>query len=538
MKRLNLIVVAMLCANLLFGQFPSFKSYSIGALSSVSFKGKKSGARSKFKTEVPPWIISGRDKLYFFVDGSDTYVWSSPIPLTVNWTINLKKQADGPFLASRSYIHSPDYHAARPARDWGRVYHAIYSVETFQHPVAGPVSLGFMHGENKNLVSDRHYQNTIQPNVPIDLRDHATYSGGNPYIEGWEAYNAFISAAWVPHTDQNNGGRQFFSNELGPIVWPSTGFITPNGVKSTSGLKHPSSIAHDNYIYVFYSEGGPYGGRVPQEEGRTEGIKVARAPVHDALNPHAYQVYYRDPNGVEAWHRSLPEGFSKDRMLDFVTVQGGKATDIMNDDLNQSQHIRFAAAKVRNTDYFIGVEEYIDLADGRRFKVALRFSKDLVHWTERQQVVYEAANWETSRLNYPVFLDKEGATNTTIDIDDFYILGTDPGVQNHINKIRLQAPEPEAFALNGRTRIQQTPFVILPNPNTGLFRLAYTLETSTPVAINVYNLSGQQVQAVHAYKAAGKHVQTFDIRPHPPGIYLVTLLLGDQQFTYKVMKGY
>lgn len=538
MKRLNLIAVAMLCANLLFGQFPSFKSYSVGALSSVSFKGKKSGSRSKFKTEIPPWIIPGKHKQYFFVDGSDTYVWTSPIPLTVNWTINLKKQADGPFLASRSFIRSDGYDAARPARDWARVYHAIYSVETFQHPSAGPVSLGFLHGENKNLVSGQHYQNTIQPNVPIDLRDHRTYSGGSPYIEGWEAYNAFISAAWIPHNGQTNGGKQFFGNELGPIVWPSTGCITPGGVKATSGLKHPSSITHDNYIYVFYSEGGPYGGRVPREEGRTEGIKVARAPVHDALNPGSYEVYYKDPNGVETWHRSLPEGFSRERMLDFVTVKGGKASDIMNDSLDQSQHIRFAAAKVRNTDYFIGVEEYIDLADVRKFKVAIRFSKDLVHWTLRQRVVYEAPNWENSRLNYPVFLDKEGATNTAIDINDFYIVGTDPGVQSHVNKIRLQAPEPTTFAMNGRTRMQETPFVIMPNPTTGLFRLAYSLDASSPVAINVYNLTGQQVQCVHGNKAAGKHVQEFDIRPHPPGVYLVALLLGDQQHVYKVVKGY
>jgi hypothetical protein len=539
LKRLNLIIVALLCANLLFGQFPPLETYSISGLSSVSFKGKKSGSQSKYKTEVPPWIIPGRDKSYFFVDGSDTYVWTSPIPLTVDWTINLKKQADGPFLASRSYINSPEYNAAQPAKDWGRVYHAIYSANAFNHPSTGPVTIGFLHGENKNYVSgSKHYQNTIQANIPINPADHQTYSGGSPYIEGWEAYNALISASWISNNAQTNGGKQFFSNELGPIVWPATGYITSGGVKATSGLKHPSSIIAGNYIYVYYSEGGPYAGRVPDEHGRMEGIKVAKAPLQDALNANSYQVYYKDANGVEGWERSLPEGFTKEKMLDFVAVKGGRASDIMNDEQHQSQHIRFAAAKVRNSNYFIGVEEYIDLADARKFKVAIRFSADLVHWTNRSLVVIEAPDWESSRLNYPVFVDKDGSTNTEVDIDDFYILGTDPGVKDHVNKLHFIAPATKPFAVDGRTRMQEIPMVIMPNPNNGLFKLAYELNATAAVAINVYNLKGQQVQAVHGQLLPGKYVQDFDIRPHPPGVYLVCLLVNDKQFVYKVMKGY
>ncbi len=239
----------------------------------------------------------------------------------------------------------------------------------------------------------KNFQTPFRKNLPIDPNDHTTYSGGSPYIEGWKAYNGIISAAWVHNTEETNWGQQFFSNDIGPFVWPATAFITKQGVKATCGLRHPSSIIHDNYVYIFYVESGAYEDNIPDEEGCREGIKVARAPLSEALNLNSYQVFYRALNGTELWHRSLPAGFTKEKMLDFVTVKGGKATDIMEDNKNVSQEIRFSAAKVKNENYFIGVQEFIDHSDNKCGRSGIRFSTDLVHWTDCKYIVRTAPQW-------------------------------------------------------------------------------------------------------------------------------------------------
>jgi hypothetical protein len=536
----------LLCSDVSLAQFPYFDSYSVSGISSVSFKYKGSSRQGKAKTEVPPWIIGGGWKSYFFVDGSDTYIWSSPTPLTINRTINLKKEAIGPYNASKSYIHSPEYDSRIPVQNWKRVYHAIYSAVYFNHPTEGPVSLGFLHGENKNLVEGsitdrraRRYPNTIQKNMPINPADPRSYSGGKPFHEGWDAYNALISAAWIPNNKQTNWGQEFFKNELGPIVWPSTGYITKEGIKCTSGLTHPSSIIFDNYIYVFYSEDGPFGANIPHMEGRDKGIKVVRVPLKEALNPNSYKVYYKAPDGTESWNPSLPAGFTKENMLNFVAVQGPKASDIMNDQKKVSQEIRFSAAKVRNTNYFIGVEQYIDLSDSQKFKVALRFSFDLLHWTRRVLVVYAAGNWDVSKMNYPILLSKDGWSNTEVDIDNFYILGTEPGVKKFVNKIHLQAPVPvlRSFAMNRGNQVQVPENVILPNPCTIFFKLAYTVDTDADVEINIYNLSGQLLLTTTAGKRRGKYVEDFDVSTYPAGVYLVGIRVNTRYRIYKLVKG-
>ncbi|RYY12785.1 MAG: hypothetical protein EOO04_33020 [Chitinophagaceae bacterium] len=376
-----------------FAQLPSLEAHTVSNITTVTFPYSKSAGKNKNKTEVPPWIIPGGLRSYFFVDGSDTYIWSSSSSLVHDKSLDLNN-ADGPSLASSSYIHTPGYHPELKINNWKRNYHAIYSAEYIKHPVQGPVSLGFLHGENKNQVEGKSgngysnlYQNTIQPNVTINTANHETYSGGTPFIEGWTAYNAMISAAWIGNNAGTNWGQQMFINELGPIAWPSTGYITEDGVKCTSGLKHPSSIVHDGYVYVFFSDGGPYGNNISWEEGRLEGIKVVRAPLDQSLDPNAYKVYYKDSAALDNWLPALPGGFTKETMLDYVAVRGPRSTDVMNDDAGLSQHIRFSVARVRGKNYFIGVEEYIDIADAKKFRVALRFSYDLVNWSDRSLVV-------------------------------------------------------------------------------------------------------------------------------------------------------
>jgi hypothetical protein len=250
-------------------------------------------------------------------------------------------------------------------------------------------------------------------------------------------------------------------------------------------------------------------------------------------------VYYKAPNGTESWKRSLPDGFTREKMLSYVSVKGAKASDIMNDPNNQSQEIRFSVAKIANANYFIGVEEYIDHADRHVWKVGLRFSTDLVHWTDRKFIVREAKDWAAIRINYPIFLSHDGWSNTEIDISDFYIIGTDPGVNSWVNKIHFQAPSATAmnFAASYRVQSQGQQNSVLPNPNKGLFTLHYTVDSLSPVEINLYNLFGQQMQSWHGEKKPGKYMEEFDISAYPTGIYLVAIKVRNRFTVYKIIKG-
>jgi hypothetical protein len=498
----------------------------------------------KLKTEIPPWIIPGGLKSYFFVDGSDTYVWSSAASMASNSTINMDN-AFGPHNVSMSYIHSPEYNPSADAQHWKRNYHAIYSANYLVHPTEGPVSLGFLHGENKNQVdgdaanrNSGHYQNTIQPDIKINTGDHRTYSGGKPFVEGWNAYNAIISAAWIPNNKQTNWGQQFFQNEIGPIVWPSTGYLTKDRTKCTSGLKHPSSIIHDGYVYVYFADGGSFGHNIPDEEGRQEGIKLVRAPIENALDPASYKVYYRAPDGTVSWLPSLPKGFTKEIMIDFVSVRGPKSTDLMNDRSMLSQEIRFSVAKVLNTDYFIGVEEYIDVADAKKFRVALRFSKDLVIWSDRVLQVYEAPRWEKTEMNYPVFLNSNGWTNTEIDLNDFYILGTPPQPCKSVNRIHIQNPNATtSLTLRGLRSVVTARDLLYPNPNSGMFSLTYTVDTLSDASISVYDVSGRKLFWVERpQKRPGSYIQQFQLQNIPAGVYFIELILNNRKKLYKMIR--
>jgi len=541
---LNLLTLFV--CNVSIAQFPSLEGYMVSDISTITFSYSGTSGKGKNKTEVPPWIIPGGLKSYFFVDGSDTYIWSSASSLVHDRTLELD-QAVGPSLASASYIHTPNFHSSNKVKNWKRNYHAIYSAAYIDHPVRGPVSIGFLHGENKNQVVGNlngplttRYQNTIQENVTINPTDHESYSGGEPFREGWNAYNAMISAAWTPNNAGTNWGQQFFNNELGPIAWPSTAYITVNGIKCTSGLKHPSSIIAGGYVYVFYTDGGPFRNNIHQERGREEGVKVVRAPVAAALDPKAYAVYYKDQSGRESWLPSLPNGFTKETMLDFVAVQGPKSSDIMNDSAGMSQEIRFSVAKVRNKDYFIGVEEYIDVADSKKFKVALRFSKDLTTWTERALIVHESTNWNTTQMNYPIFLDKEGWSNTEIDIDDFYILGTGTSPQKQVNKIHLKSFITVGQLISSRpfNPSQSTPDnLVYPNPNNGSFRLSYNLDEPSRVRISLLNTNGRSLGVLkNVVRNYGRYSEVVDIHTYPAGTYLVEMSSNTQHMVYKIIK--
>lgn len=554
------VLIFLLCVLHTNAQYPSMKNYAVDPISKTTFQYNDCGMdescynnQKRRVTEIPPWMMTGRWHSYFFDDGRKTYIWSSPNTLIGNSTIDLKNNSIGPFNATYPYILTANYSPGKPAYNWKRNYDAIYSAQYINHPVAGTVSIAFCHGENKNEVfgtpgSGTDYQNTIQSNTPINYSDHATYSGGNPYKDGWDAYNAIVSACWTPNNHQTNWGQEFFQNDLGPIVWPSMAYMTSNNKKTTIGLRHPSSIINGNYIYIYYIEGGVYKNWTSVEEGRQGGVKLARVLVSDALDPDKYQTFYKDPNGNETWNQSLPNGLTKDNMLSYVSVKGPKSSDVLNGNAGTSDVVRFSAARVRNTNYFIGVEQYHQWGS-QTYYIAIRFSSDLLTWSPRQ-IIYSVSDWDHSKLNYPIFLDKTGSTNNEIDADDFYIIGSENSPKDYINKLHVyksalqqssgdcppNVPCVSRANRDDQNLDEQFNLTVMPNPVSNTLSIHMEVPEQTKVLIKLYSTDGKLVQKLDEEIIFSNLNLSYDISRYASGVYYLELATSNNHIFKKIIK--
>jgi hypothetical protein len=561
-KNLAAVTALLLCMTSLYAQdlskytwyeaTPVTFSYPCGTLSNILTG--CSDLENLTKTEVPPWIIGGGWRTYFLVDGIHGAAASSPADMINNTEINFKDNGGDPVIVT-SPIGCPSY----GNNPWRQNYYAVYSAQYFNHPTLGPVSLGYIHAENRTMVGIN------QPAV----------SCSNDQFYG---YGGFVCAGYSPNNQSTNWGQQYFT-DLGPIIWPSMGYFLPNGQKCSGGVRHPSSIqADDGYIYVFYKDESnyvvqPYPGyagdpsfTVP--EGHDGGNKVARVPVADALNPQAYQSFYEDALGNQSWNPSLPAGFNLQSYPAYLNTMGPQASDIMKDGY---VYIRFSAAKVAGTNYYYGVGAYSDPAAGDSVKVCLRWSYDLVHWHDRV-VINTAANWSATNFDYPIFLSTDGWSNTSIDPSDFYVVGTNNAnkIDNVTHKIHVYIPPPPSTdpppgngggttcddghgnTVDCTTKIRQkqadelagtildmgdsrAPYVY-PNPGHGMYTLNYTLKDHAITQLNVLDLTGRKVQTgATSMRAPGSYTETVNISGRAKGIYFLELLVNGGKKTFKVI---
>ena len=189
-------------------------------------------------------------------------------------------------------------------------------------------------------------------------------------------------------------------------MWPSAGYVTKSGEQASQGLRHPSSIVHNGYLYIFVLDTSMDG---------TGGVKLARVRVEDVLCPNRYQTWANS-----RWVASLPEGFSAAKIEDFFSVRGPANTSTV---LHDKNIIRFSVARYNEEpDSFIAVEEYIN--NDNSIEVAFRYSDDLINWSDRQLVIYRANSWHDSEFRYPVFMNTKGLTDGSIQLDEFYVIGS------------------------------------------------------------------------------------------------------------------
>lgn len=320
-----------------------------------------------------------------------------------------------PLISDYIWSHR-DAPLEQPETDAKRSYNGVFSAHRIDNRI-----VTINHGENKNWVNPTGQdpalcsRNTVKPEISCyaspALADLGCASGlyGGQWIDCLESYHSFV-------TISSRIRSQSTVYDFGPIVWPADGYVKSNGVFST-GVRHPSSIVHDGYLYVFYADLS-----VSAEPGRGPGIKVARAPlITDGVG--AFKTYFKcaDENETCFSEMALPQGFTLSSIRSYYGRVGGRSTDILESTRVTRPDLvnRFSVAKLANEKGFIGVS----LEDGR---VYLRHSHDLLHWSRASEVESLSTNGLTTdtKFLYVNFLGASGSDHHLIDQNDFYLIGT------------------------------------------------------------------------------------------------------------------
>lgn len=361
-------------------------------------------------TELPPWIIPGGWRGYILSTGHSLYC---PSPENLLTSPIRASRTDCALIVGRStYAYDRDLYL--PASQdysgslWKKNYYGSFSghVTLRDTPMAKLISIN--HGENKNeLIHGQRYQSEV--NRDVDALSCASGYAGGAWEECWRAYNGFVGLSYAGFSAATQYGRQPMT-DLGPIVWPSYGYLDAQGHKASFGVRHPSSLLRDGYLYVFYVD-------TVNTTTITDGVtcvRVARARIGADGLPQAFQTYYHGQFSQPA----LPAGFNPAHITAFLRARG-PASDCAPDDTGPGT-IRFSVAAIAGTDGLLAVEEFVDK---QGWHLALRASKDLVHWSART-VVASAASWYAAPYRYPVFLSADGWSDYEIGAGGFYVLGT------------------------------------------------------------------------------------------------------------------
>jgi len=201
------------------------------------------------------------------------------------------------------------------APEWARNYYGAFTA----HPLrpddpASPVLL-FTHGENKNEdVGGIRYANTIN----TDATDYSGYDADGTYVDAWDSYNAFVGSVLLQNP------RSVFTDgpgvtDNGPVVWPSAGYLDASGAKTSEGVRHPSTIVYNGFVYLFYLDES-YG----DDPDRHAGIKVARAPLDKAGAPGSFAAFYAGGFSEPA----LPTGYRASNLHGALGQPGPRTTAI------------------------------------------------------------------------------------------------------------------------------------------------------------------------------------------------------------------
>jgi hypothetical protein len=498
----------------------------------ISFT-RKSGA-NPFYVEVPPCVVKGGWYQYFFTtsfSGAWSSMWSMNSLQSENMQVG-NSAGYGPlwvlaasnwwgYFYDPKYLESSSYEYSQQWKTyhWRRNYNGVFGAHALTLPSGQNILFAVSHGENKNEKQDNfYYQNTVRPSFLINTNDPATYSGVNNgvYVDCWDAYFGFVNGNWLPYDSAHDWGNQYL-NDLGPIAWPSAGYVNPDGTQASSGLRHPSSIVYNNYIYSYVKD---------ESKDGTGGIKLIRCSVANILNPASYETW----SETRGWISSLPNGFSKEQCANYFSVRGPQNSPVFPAERNT---IRFSVARFRNSGLFIGVEQYNDDFDKGRCKLAFRTSSDLIHWSGRINFYSnKTLDWDDFQFKYPIFLNTEGTSNNDIDINSFFVIGT--STDNKVNKLYFQKFrdfDDDKLLLEGSKSANDLHQVdvalkLAIGPNPVKDRININLQPASGGLYNlvIFNSSGMLLKTTSAeIKNGGSYVDQISFASYPAGSYFVVL---------------
>jgi hypothetical protein len=390
-----------------------------------------------FLMEIPPVIIGGEHRRILFggIESFNCTGGSNLLGARSSIAPNSCVQVLGPVVDNAQNQKSFDRFDADRASPYTRNFNGVFAASLFRRPGVGPSILSINHTENKGELNpiagagQGPFPNSIS--TAVQNLTAAGVTGSTCHVETLGCYFAFVTIAWAPFNAETNWGLIPFA-DLGPIVWPSLGYISQDGTtKLANGPRHPHALTHNGYIYVFYIDhfytNGRDGNQVLDRGERRSGVKLIRAKFPD-VSPGAWRAY----RGGAFDEPALPTGFDKDDPQ-FFKRAGPIATPLFanrrDPDLGTSETESFAAAKVNGIDLFVGAEVYQDWQDEAasqcpgKHRLALRFSMDLVHWSDRRDI-YGCLDAREFGMHYATFVRRDSSTNEVIDLDDFYLVGS------------------------------------------------------------------------------------------------------------------
>jgi hypothetical protein len=393
--------------------------------------------------EFPPNVVTVASRRHVFMAGGLSYAY------TVSRDFHLIREPQRMFESERLYVIGGfDYEITRGIRPfnteydaqkfyWKKTYCGTFNVDVLPPPDGRLEQWVFSinHCENKNERFVRPF-GTFYVHNSINRNDPAgpdTSSGPMPngYRDYQPGYFGFVSMSYAPVTAETKWGVELQQHDMGAILWPRTGFLTPDGKAKHPRYKnphpHPSSlIAEDpkdgkKYVYVFVLD-------VAEREDAYNMVLAARSPIEARALPGSFLNFYRG----EYSEPSLPKNMSEDIAV-LATRPGGNAGVIHP--TTEGRMNRFFVARLRRSGLFLSIESYSGgEGQDRYFETALRLSEDLRTWTDRFVLPNSRVSPQQTRsdtppfgLYYPKLLSADGSSHYEVDESGpFYIIATKP----------------------------------------------------------------------------------------------------------------
>lgn len=401
----------------------------------------------RMNAEVTPWML-GTKALggwhTYLISTFDTYLCSTPNNI-FNLSVEESIKNRGCTPRTEPGLNPETLSQIGTIPLWRRDYHGVFSAHLIPTANNTTTLYSVNHSESYNNANLKSIYPTLPGCVPVADMGYGKLPCEPKYW--WGSYNAWITLSSMPWTYPNLVSPTRFT-DLGPITWPSNGYIESLDKKVTwikatdGGVRHPSSIIKDNYLYIFYedlSQGS-------EDQGRGPGIKVMRAPVTtQGINPQDFRAYYKG----EFLDPTLPSGFKLPTYYNSLSQKGPRTSNLFpslvrtvsNATLGTKRTggrqigeiISFSVAKVESTPYYLGVAHELNRG------ITLRLSTDLINWSEPTLVPGTEADWWQGNVDlqkyvflYPRLANKNGDSNVSINASEFYLLGTQTKSHNGV----------------------------------------------------------------------------------------------------------